>query len=408
MRRIGLIVILAMLSAGLTASAAHAAFGVQRFNLGFSNQDGSVATQAGSHPFAVINEIAFNTTTDPELGEVPDGAVRNVEVSLPQGLVGRPGSLPYCASADFINFNQEDKIPRCSNSSVVGLVIVKLLKNPVERLYLNAPVYNLAPPPGVVQKLGFIAQGVPVTIEFTVNQTAPYNVIAHLRNIAQPLPIFSSKLIIWGNPASPIHDAERGRCLNASELFLDESVHTRGELCTTDVAEQPYVTLPTQCVNPLTSEFFADSWQGGLSGPTLFDGGLLTGCGKNTFAPTVAAVPTTSSARVSTGLNFSLNVADEGLTSPTGLAQSDIRKTEVTLPEGMTVNPSLAEGLGACTLADLGRETLTRRRAKAARSPRRSARSKSKRRSSKNRRTAASTWRSRLKTNSARSSRSTS
>ena len=30
----------------------------------------------------------------------------------------------------------------------------------------------------------------------------------------------------------------------------------------------------------------------------------------------------------------------------------------VTLPEGMTVNPSIAEGLGVCTPADLDRETL--------------------------------------------------
>jgi hypothetical protein len=40
------------------------------------------------------------------------------------------------------------------------------------------------------------------------------------------------------------------------------------------------------------------------------------------------------------------------------LAQSSIRKAVVTLPEGMTANPALAEGLNVCSEADLARETL--------------------------------------------------
>ena len=35
--------------------------------------------------------------------------------------------------------------------------------------------------------------------------------------------------------------------------------------------------------------------------------------------------------------------------NPTGIAQSTIKKATVTLPEGMTINPSAGEGLGACT-----------------------------------------------------------
>src|SRR5262249_43410147 len=50
---------------------------------------------------------------------------------------------------------------------------------------------------------------------------------------------------------------------------------------------------------------------------------------------------------------------DEGLKNPVGLAQSDIKKVEVTLPEGMSANPSVAEGLGTCTEADLERGTLS-------------------------------------------------
>jgi len=358
LKRFGWILILAALCASVLAPAANAAFGIEKFDLSFTNADGSVATQAGSHPFAVTNEIKFNTTTLPGYGETPDGAVRNLDVNLPPGLVGRPSSAQRCSSADFINYNQEDKIPKCSNSSVVGLVVIKLHWNPVQRDYLNAPVYNLTPPPGVVQKLGFIAQGVPVTIEFTVNQKPPYNVVARLRNIAQPLAIFSSKLVIWGNPASPAHDTERGACLNASEVFPDDTIHTRGGLCPSGAAEEPYVTLPAVCDAPPSTEYVADSWQGEVFGPATFTGGTLAGCGKLGFSPSIAVSSTTQVGQSPSGLDFNLSVADEGLTSPTGLAQSPIRRTEVTLPEGMTVNASVVDGLGACSPADLDRETL--------------------------------------------------
>jgi hypothetical protein len=75
------------------------------------------------------------------------------------------------------------------------------------------------------------------------------------------------------------------------------------------------------------------------------------------FKPSITAVPTTKAAQSPTGLDFSLDVNDEGLTSPTGQAHSDIKKAVVTLPEGFSTNPALAEGLEVCSEADLARET---------------------------------------------------
>ncbi len=64
-----------------------------------------------------------------------------------------------------------------------------------------------------------------------------------------------------------------------------------------------------------------------------------------------------AAAEPASGLDFSLDVADEGLSNPDGRAASDIEKTVVTLPRGMTVNPSQAEGLAVCSEAQLARET---------------------------------------------------
>ena len=356
------------LAALALAPQAQAAFGVKDFDLSFTNADGSPTTQAGSHPFAVTNLFSFNTTVDPIHGEVPDEAVKDIEARLPEGLVGEPGATPRCSGADFIDINNNTKLPHCSDSTAVGVISLEL-RAAIGREFITAPVYNLVPPPGVIQKLAFSAYGVPVAIEFTVNPDPPYNIIASPRNVSQVLPFFSSRLIVWGNPASPAHDSERGSCIDAGTIdSVFKGIHTTGGSCPADVAEKPFITLPRSCTGPLASNYRADSWQN----PGVFVGGSalthddseppvplgMTGCSKLGFSPTITAQPTTKAAQSPTGLDFSLDVHDEGLTSATGLANSDIRRAVVTLPEGFSTNPSLAEGLNVCSEADLARETV--------------------------------------------------
>ncbi|HEX8690414.1 MAG TPA: hypothetical protein VF729_09260, partial [Solirubrobacterales bacterium] len=84
----------------------------------------------------------------------------------------------------------------------------------------------------------------------------------------------------------------------------------------------------------------------------------MTGCDKLGFAPEISVRPTTDHAASPTGIEVGLEVTDPGLLSPTGTAHSDIKKALVTLPEGMTVNPSVAEGLATCTPAQYGAERI--------------------------------------------------
>ena len=358
MKRLALTFAVAALSALAIAPSAQAAFGFEDFQLGFEGKGGSAALQAGSHPFGVTNQLKFNVTNDPFLGEIPDQGARDLKIQLPDGLVGQPKAIPQCSGPDFINFDRGTKLPKCSNSSAVGVTVVNIYFNVGEPpQFLSSPVYNLVPPPGVVQKLGFIADGVPVAINFTVNPEPPYNVVAKLHDISQALPFFGARLTVWGNPADPAHDMERGKCIFASSPLPEDVLQTTGGTCPANVAEVPFLTLPRACNGALPTAYSATSWQGSA------DGGVstttpLSGCGKLGFAPTITAKPTTLAAQSPTGLDFSLDVHDEGLTNPSGLANSDIKKAEVTLPEGMSVNPSLAEGLNVCTQADLARETL--------------------------------------------------
>ncbi len=337
----------ALLIALAIAPSAHA-FALKDLDAAFTNQDGSVATQAGSHPFAQTTSLGLETTINPETGVVvPDGDPKSLKVSLPPGFVGDPNAVPRCSGLDFALPEKE-----CPAATQVGFTDVSALD--FGSTY-RVPVYSLVPPPGAVMELGFEVVQVPVTVDLRVNPNPPYNVIADLRDIPNPVPFYHSDFTIWGVPADPAHDEERSGCGAGG--------------CNLNLAEKPLLTMPRACTGPLTTAFEAVSWQEPNEAP--FTASVLshddaeppnpqgmTGCDRLAFAPSIVAKPTTKAAESSSGLDFSLNVADEGLANPDGLAASDIRKAVVTLPEGMTVNPSSAQGLEVCSEADLDRETL--------------------------------------------------
>lgn len=341
---------LAILAPVLHCTPARADFGLSRFDVTFTNRDGSPATQAGSHPYAMTTTVVLNTKVDSKQTVVPDGEIKDLVLGQVPGLVGDPTATPRCDTALFVS-HEVFHPTLCPASSVIGSSHVTVGQGTP----FDQPVYNLVPPPGVAAKIGFVVFTVPVTIDLTVSPKPPFNVIATLENISDVLPFESSVVTLWGDPADPAHDEERGVCQTGND-------------CPTNAPNVPFLTLPRACTGPLTTTFEADSWQNvGVfvhgsaethdnSEPAEPLG--MTGCSKLAFSPTIAAQPTSEAAGSPTGLDFALNVHDEGITNPTGLAQSDIKKTVVTLPEGMTANPSLAEGLTVCSEADLARETV--------------------------------------------------
>jgi hypothetical protein len=345
MKRLTLAATIAVVAAFCLPVPAQADFGLKDLDVTFTNQDGSPDTQAGSHPFAMSTTLAFNTAPNPTYGyDVPDGDLKDLSVAQIAGLVGDPTATQRCTSTEFFASN-------CPVGSQVGVTDVTL--DPTHLVEKELAVYNLVAPPGIAAKLGFTVLAVRVTIEVGVNPNPPYNVVASLTNVPEVVPLYSSKLTLWGNPADPAHDAQRKGCSAG---------------CPADLVKVPFLTLPRACEGPLATVFKADSWQS----PGVFDepAGVLThdgatppnpfgftGCAKLGFSPSITAQPTTKAASSPTGLDFSLDVSDEGLTNPTGLAHSDIKRAVVTLPEGFSTNPSIAEGLTVCGEADLARES---------------------------------------------------
>lgn len=325
-------------------ASADEGFGLKNLAVTFEEKGGSEATQAGSHPYAMTTVIDVNTTVDPELGEIPIDAAKDLKIELPPGLVADPGSQQTCPAAVFLA--STDPInPPCPDETVLGATTVIVGTTQPDEFTL--PVYNMDAPRGAVLQLGFIALGVPVTFEVGLSSSPPYSGLVSITNIPQALNFYGSETTIWGNPADSSHDAERGNCL----------ISAGADTCPVSGSGKPFLTLPRSCSGPLVTSFRARSWQnpGAWLSQTV-QSTAIDDCQSLSFGPTIEATPSSDRVSSPSGLAFDLDISDEGLTSPNGRAKSDIEKVEVTLPPGITLNPSQAEGLAACSEADLARE----------------------------------------------------
>jgi hypothetical protein len=351
---------------GMLAPSAYADFGILPGAAGFTaaaeNADGSAVTQAGSHPYAFTTNLNFNETTIE--GEfAPDGDVRDAHVSLPPGLIGNPEVITKCTQAQFastpeLSHQRGANYTRCPDSSAIGVAAVHLSGFQPGTKF---PIFNLVAPPGVPAEFGFNIINTPIPLTPHIRDDGTYGLTVDSLNTSQTLAVFGAKITIWGTPYDASHDGERGGCVGTTAT------------CPVSGVAKPYLTLPTSCPGSFVTKVAADSWQ--ASGVYLPDGEpdlsdprwmaaeavapALDGCNKVPFSPTIRAEPTTDRASAPSGLDFNLDFHDEGLTNAEGIAQSHLKTTVVTLPEGLTINPSAGVGLGGCTAADYANETLS-------------------------------------------------
>jgi hypothetical protein len=368
MKRFLVLSAISLTAAACGPGAAQAAFGVNNFDVTFTNPDGTPA-KAGSHPFAMTTSLGANFNNETL---IPEGWLKDLFFKQVPGLVADTTAYQRCASLEFLETGSGSHagIPACSPDTQVGLAAVSATE---AGLWEQEPVFNLKPPPGVLLRLGFRVLTENIYADVTVNQSPPYNGLASVRNTPQLVNVFGNVTQLWGNPTDPRHDDLRGLCGRQNSTLLpgdiaDFQFLSAGGDCHHEVLAnpKPLLTMPTNCSEPLTSRIEVFSWEGEFdaeSSQTHDASGTpaaLSGCDKLDFHPSIGAEPTTLAAQSPTGLDVSLDVKDEGLTnsSEEARAQSDIKKVVFTLPKGMTANPSIAEGLEVCSEEDLARETL--------------------------------------------------
>jgi hypothetical protein len=346
---IGPLLLVASLLVSPAARAASEEFGFAQsngFTTSITNADGTPDTQAGSHPFAFSTTIAVKSVEEEEaIGRVvprsEGGNVRDIEVNLPPGFVGDPGATPLCSARKFAEGFSFGVGAVCSEDSQIGIVDLYL-----NSLHVSGPVYNLTPPKGDPAEFGFSILGVPVVLVPFVRTGSDYGVGVRFTGIPEAYSMVKGTITLWGVPADSRHDAQRGECLAENEY---KSAETPTYECPATVPPKPFLSLPTSCEGPLHFSASIDSWNDPgafVSASTTAPG--LTGCDKLDFTPQVVVSPEPAQAASPSGLSVEIQVP-QTYDNPEGLAESNLKNTTVTLPAGVSVNPSAGDGLAGCS-----------------------------------------------------------
>jgi hypothetical protein len=325
-----------------------APFGIMDWSGQIQNDDGSSMSQAGAAPDRIV------TTLRPELHAVkllggalpfftPHESLKDASAQLPPGLIGNTASIPRCSLVDLQTNSHNGNVPACPPDSQVGVFRGSI----VGHLALVG-LYNVEPPPGSVASFAFVYHQVVIQL---VAKLRPddYGVDLKAYNLSTTQRAQVAVFEFWGEPGSPSHDGVRGDC-------LDSAVHVGavGDSCPAGTAGTSFLRTPTECTRPLTFGFEANTYEHPeIIHKASFDLPPMHGCDRVPLEAALEATPTSQEADSPTGLRARVEVNNPGLTNPDAISGSDVKRVEVTLPEGVTINPSQADGLNVCSEAQL-------------------------------------------------------
>jgi hypothetical protein len=340
------------------------AFGVETFNFVPEEEGGAVDTQAGSHPYQLTTTIALNQGASPLR---PPAALRHLRFKLPAGFLGNTTALPECSDLDFRHVVEGGSVDLCPGDTAVGVVTLAIDETKEDTF--TVPIFNLVPKRGEPARFGFEVIGVPVTLDTSVRTGSDYGVNVDVNNITQLANFLSSTVTLWGVPGDVSHNASRGWGCISGEEYSAESEQPCERSSQSEPA--PFLTMPTNCEEPFATSVEGDSWplkaspeseRASVSFPaqsySLIDSLArplaITGCNRLPFSPSLEVAPDGQAASTPTGLTTRVRVPQEVNNNGAGLASSSVRDIDVSLPEGVTLNPAGAGGLEACSEAQIG------------------------------------------------------
>jgi hypothetical protein len=320
-------------------------------------------TQAAGHPPVGFTQIITKHVPGPLSSKVPVGNLKTVLVDLPPGLSVNPQATPQCQLA-------EGASPAtCTATSPTSLVGTSTLTavNPLTGLTatLSAPVYNIAPRKGEPARFGFSILGNDIFLNAGVNWEGDYHeyftIHATALNLGPGLElarILKNRLVFEGTKGGnglPIETG--GAFLTTPSTCFDSEVEPFKRLYTTFLhadsfeEEAPENSYDVAAPAPPSAAFVAGSQ---VQGSPLPQGVKPGGCDKVPFEPSTSADPGTTQTDSPGGATVNVNVP---FAPAAPIYQSNVREARVTLPRGLGINPSSAEGLQACSDEQFGKGT---------------------------------------------------
>jgi hypothetical protein len=312
-------------------------FGVSSFDFYIDGLDGRQDSQAGDHPYELTTTIDLDNEIrrTPEGGATPEPTsvedLKDVVVDLPLGFAGSTLAAPECT------LTQLSSKAGCPSDTVVGHISTE----PRGGAGIDSAIWNLVPERGVPAEFGYIDALKGSHVFYVHVVPTPQGYVLQTTNPDIPQIALNHIVVtFYGDPAE--HDG-------------------------TGNANVPFFTNPTGCsAGPLVASIYIDSWQKqgrfnadgtpDFSDPAwasaTSESPAVTGCNSLQFTPELSAQPTTHVADSPSGLEFEMKLPQTEDASVH--ATPALKRAEVTLPEGMTVDPSAGDGLAACSEAQIG------------------------------------------------------
>jgi hypothetical protein len=306
--------------------------------------DGQRDARAGDHPYEFSTRFDLNT----KMGVSPEGSYRptgiedprDIVVDLPLGFIGSALAAPTCTFAQ-LSSRISGGVAGCPTDTVIG----HIHSDPGGTSGVNGPLYNVAPERGVPAEFGYAdvlggahllyASVAPSARGYVLRTTAP--------EIPQ-IPLTDAVATIYGDPS-----AKDASGTTPVALFTNPAVCSGASLST--VVHMDSWQHPGAFNADGTPDLNSPGWVG-MEDASFPEG--LTGCNLLQFVPALSVAPETAvpgAADSPAGLNVNVKVPQ--FEEPSTLATPPLRDATVTLPAGLTINPAAADGLAACSEAQI-------------------------------------------------------
>jgi hypothetical protein len=367
--RVSLVALVVSACVAVAAPAAQAAFGVESLFAGNCKVEASVShpctaasteaehselfTQAAGHPAIGVTDFTLNHF---ESGGVvfpegfPGGSVKNIRTDVGPGESTNPEAVTKCSVVNFEGTAIEPvpglpafSAPTCPTSSEIGTnvvhVVFEVSPGVFKNYTLEGKMYNLEQPQGMASYFG-----IALSLQPVLGAPGAY------------VHTFLEGHIEWGEESKgtkkgDYHDVYEIK--NVTPGLISSRLTFKG-----DIGTGGFLTLPSSCTGTgpqTTTTLHVESYEGasekvGYSGPLGTEG-----CnGAAPFEP----VPFKPGFLLESGHEESQSDSPDGMTTALSLPHftssttadtSQLENATVTLPEGMTLNPSAARELEFCT-----------------------------------------------------------
>ena len=295
-------------------------------------------TQAAGHPPFGVTDFKVSAT-GPAGEEVPSGIVTKIRTDVAPGVSTNPEAVTKCSLA---NFGDTEAIPGtglyappvCPGAEIGTNEVVVYSTEAKKDIPLKGKVYNLEQPNGNASEFGVALDatnlGVPglfahTLIEGHVEWASDYHDYFEI-NVSPTLPLISSRLTFFGNTG----DTGKGSFLTTPSTCKGRGPQTTSTITLEDTEK---AVTGAKYEAPIGTE--------GCNGAAPFE--------PVPFAPSFKLAAGNTQQDQPDGLTAEVSIPHN--VEPEEIDSSQLKSASFTLPEGMTLNASAANGLETCTEA---------------------------------------------------------